>query len=694
HMLIVVRCESWIRTDRVQRHWKKCPYWREFWAEEDQEIMMYPDADETTARNVVIALRQTRAQNNTLAMSIVSSGSSARISDASELISVSRNMKRTRTKQPNTSLDTYFVVCQLSPTEQNEFHRRLLRIVVENGLSFQFTETRTFHEFVAFFNTTVKIPSRRTLSKKILKEYAEKLESSQVSALLETQEPATIMFDGWKNVCRQEILGAVILSATNRLYIWGAEDISGTSQKTDNVLNTIRAFLERAKNQNLNVVAMVTDSTSSYASARCSSEYKCVAEQAIEIAVYFTDKRHSKAISLLHNEQQRIYKTIYSFVRPVITRWNSYYYCFTALVRSKRALQSYSILHLNSTELSSKARSAINSTTFWKNVDELADCLLPFVSILDYLQRDAANLFDVIYSFAYVAQQYEDEATGFGYAMLKQLEKCWADWEQPLLFLAVIFNSQFRAHALSNQVFFSIERIANWIEYYYEKWFNKKPKHITLELTEYYMKRGIFTDDRFNNTLEAISEEHNMQDKMSNNVVGLALLRYWEFTALNLKEMGMVAQRLYSIKVNSAPCERLFSRMGWFHNSQRNRLKEECQEKIEMVRNIAIKNQIIGSVNYDTQTSSYEQSESGTLNLNDIENDTNADNSDNDTDGDLTDKPKEISVGTLNTADRLNCHPADHKNSKIELQYLFSRVLTQPSFVRIIEQDVGNVEAT
>ncbi|CAG8607597.1 288_t:CDS:1, partial [Cetraspora pellucida] len=85
---------------------------------------------------------------------------------------------------------------------------------------------------------------------------------------------------------------------------------------------------------------------------------------------------------------------------------------------------------------------------------------------------------------------------------------------------------------------------------------------------------------------------------------------------------------------------------------------EERQKKIEMVRNITIKNQIIGSVNYDTQTSSYEQSESGTLNLNNIvnvtmlddnennseniteqneENDTNADNSDNNTDEGLTD---------------------------------------------------------
>ncbi|CAG8550403.1 4763_t:CDS:2 [Racocetra fulgida] len=154
-----------------------------------------------------------------------------------------------------------------------------------------------------------------------------------------------------------------------------------------------------------------------------------------------------------------------------------------------------------------------------------------------------------------------------------------------------------------------------------------------------------------------------------------------------------------------------------------------------------IRNQIISSVNYDIQTSSYEQSESSTINLSDIvnvsmladnennseniteeiDNEESDNNSDNDTDEDLTDgesiikewteidedeeleenkeleeneEPEEISIGTLNTADRLDCHPADHENSKIELQYLFSRILTQPSFVRIIEQDIENVETT
>ncbi|CAG8802338.1 7331_t:CDS:2, partial [Dentiscutata erythropus] len=207
----------------------------------------------------------------------------------------------------------------------------------------------------------------------------------------------------------------------------------------------------RTKAQNLNIVAIVTDSASSYASAR----HKIRLER--PDLVFLPCFAHQANLCI-----------------GDIFRYSSEYKCTADI-------------------------------TFWKNVDELADCLLLF---------------------------YEDETGGF----------------------AVIFNLQFRVHALSSQVFFSLERISSWTEYYYEKWFNEKPKH-------------------FNNTLEAISEEHNVQGKMANNVVRLALLWYWEFAALNLKEISMVAQRLFSIKVNSAPCERLFFRMGWFYTSQRCRFK-------------------------------------------------------------------------------------------------------------------------
>ncbi|CAG8808451.1 6979_t:CDS:2, partial [Dentiscutata erythropus] len=333
--------------------------------------MIYEHHDKSMARTAVRSLRQAREQNNT-AMSIISSDS--RVSSNNTRMSEASSIPSHATKSMNLIVVSY-AWC------------------------------------------------RKTLSTKILVEYTEKLKKAKVSILSKSQEPVTIMFDGWKNVHCQEILGAIILSISNQLYIWSTEDISNCSQKTSDVLNTIHTFFEHANDQNLNVVAMVTDSALVYASAQCKIRLQKPMKNTIGITSYFTDKRHLKAISLLRDEQQRVYKTIYSFMRPVTTRWNSYYYCFAMLLRSKRALQSYSIL------------------------------------ILNYLQHNAANLFDIVYVFGYVAQQYENDVNGFGYKIQQKLEKRWAEWEQPLLLLAIIFYLQYRIQALSDIKFFSLKRI-------------------------------------------------------------------------------------------------------------------------------------------------------------------------------------------------------------------------------------------
>ncbi|CAG8775636.1 8021_t:CDS:2, partial [Gigaspora rosea] len=323
-------------------------------------------SDENMACNTVRALRQARERNDR-AMSIVLSNSrtssassasglmftnSTQISETSSTSLHVSEFKQSKQKKKNYVLDIY-VVRPLTTSQQYEFNRLLLRLIIQNGLTLRFS-----------------------------------------------QEPVTIMFDSWKNVYCQEILGVVILSATNQLYIWDAEDISYQSQKTPNVLNQINAFFESASNQNLNIVAMVTDSASAYASAWLISVlvtflnfHQNISKQnAITIALYFTDKRHSKATSLLHDEQQRIYKKIYSFVLPITTY---------------------------------KSQNVINDIQFWIYLEEL---------------RDAANLFDVTYAFGYIAQQYKDNTDKFGYQMQQKLEKRWADWEQPLLHLAVIFH--------------------------------------------------------------------------------------------------------------------------------------------------------------------------------------------------------------------------------------------------------------
>lgn len=72
-------------------------------------------------------------------------------------------------------------------------------------------------------------------------------------------------------------------------------------------------------------------------------------------------------------------------------------------------------MHPNSNTLSDTVRKAVDNTAFWDQLKKSTDYLLPFVSILDHLQRDAANIYDAATSFGYVAQQYQkDENTSIG----------------------------------------------------------------------------------------------------------------------------------------------------------------------------------------------------------------------------------------------------------------------------------------
>ena len=97
---------------------------------------------------------------------------------------------------------------------------------------------------------------------------------------------------GGKTFRCQEVLGAVLLSPSNQIYIWGAEDISLESQKTLDVMRTMRAFLQGAEDQNTRIGTIVTDT----------------AKDAIDVVAYFTDKRHSKVseICVLNNNAYTI----------------------------------------------------------------------------------------------------------------------------------------------------------------------------------------------------------------------------------------------------------------------------------------------------------------------------------------------------------------------------------------------------
>src|SRR5437870_3185251 len=61
--------------------------------------------------------------------------------------------------------------------------------------------------------------------------------------------------------------------------------------------------------------------------------------KAIKVATFFKNANNSYFIGKLQDIQKELYDKYYSIMVPGETRWNSHYFCFKSLVRSKQALR-------------------------------------------------------------------------------------------------------------------------------------------------------------------------------------------------------------------------------------------------------------------------------------------------------------------------------------------------------------------
>ena len=96
--------------------------------------------------------------------------------------------------------------------------------------------------------------------------------------------------------------------------------------------------------------------------------------------------------------------------------------------------------------------------------------------------------------------------------------------------------------------------IGQWLKFYFESWFNSKPKSILAELIKYKKEEDPYNIDFFNQF------EGNLVD-------------FWESTCGIGPELACVAIWINVFCVISASVKRLWSSMGYFHTNRRNRLK-------------------------------------------------------------------------------------------------------------------------
>ncbi|GES89019.1 ribonuclease H-like domain-containing protein [Rhizophagus clarus] len=387
------------------------------------------------------------------------------------------------------------LVRKMSKKETPKFERLLLRMSVVNGFPFQWVNHPATLEFFKFLSPFLVLPKRKALSNRILNRETKDL-----------------------NTLRDEKL-------INHQIGVDASDISNERERLIEVIPKIKDLIQEINKLNIKLNAIVSDSAFAYAAAR----------KAITVAAYFKNANNSYFISKLRDIQKELYNKCYSIVIPGETRWNSHYYCFKSLVRSKQALRNLAIRHerpqvgsSNTDELylNSDFCQILLDNNWWEMIELLQDILLPYCSVLNKLQCDKARN-----------------------QMIDRLKKRWDQWEQPLLLLSFMLHPKYRLEYFNSELNnLSYTSLGRYLTYYYKAWFKKRPKRLLLEFEDF-CKVEPFNDETF--------------EQFGDDVF------FWSFVEGEYSELGAVALKIFGICVNAASVERMWSSMGFLHTNDK-----------------------------------------------------------------------------------------------------------------------------
>ncbi|GES75459.1 ribonuclease H-like domain-containing protein [Rhizophagus clarus] len=244
--------------------------------------------------------------------------------------------------------------------EQPMFERLLLRVTVSNGFPFQWIENQATLDLFEFLNPNLILPGRKPLSTHILKDETDNLDVS------------------------------LFITSSGEILIWKVSDISSERERMIEIIPKIEDLIKGADELGTKVIAITSDSAAAYSGARrqlrleypyivflpcfahqcqlaiCdifkeSLTLKTASTKAITAATYFKNGNNSYFIGKLRDIQKELYNKYYSIMVPGETRWNSHYFCFKSLVRSKQALQNLAIQH-ERPQLTSEANSSTSIT--------------------------------------------------------------------------------------------------------------------------------------------------------------------------------------------------------------------------------------------------------------------------------------------------------------------------------------------
>ncbi|RHZ77325.1 hypothetical protein Glove_181g8 [Diversispora epigaea] len=360
------------------------------------------------------------------------------------------------------TIDNY-IIRSLSSSDMKKFHTLLLRLSLSCGWVLHWVNKPEAEELFQFLNPHLKLPDRRLLGGRILSDAVEDSNNTMIKVLQEDPVEVTLIFNGWTNVRNEHLLDVVIITSEGRPFVWKVTNISSERENYKEIMKKTQEMFIELNNDDIKVCAVIIDSTGPYAVSRIikrtivffpcfahqvnlcigeifkeSIEFKESIDKAIQLASFFRNSNNKYFISKLKDQQYEEYNKYFAIVAPGETRWNSYYYVCTSILKTQKALQILAIKFKppvvetrrctgDEPTLKRNIYEIIGSAIFWKYLKLLTEILYPYCKILDRLQSDKARLYE-----------NENSDSNLTTRLITRLEKRWKEWEQPILIIAFI----------------------------------------------------------------------------------------------------------------------------------------------------------------------------------------------------------------------------------------------------------------
>ncbi|RHZ73615.1 hypothetical protein Glove_230g119 [Diversispora epigaea] len=245
------------KTNRILSHFQNCRNFNEAYELEEKETILSlaskkkTNLDKRSANNLSNNSNQPAKIQQNISFSSQASSSSA------QTLSLSNYGP----------LDN-FITRPLSNIDRKKFNLLILRVTISCGFALSWVNNSEVIELFKFLNSLIKLSNRKTLSDKILHEAVTDLNNTMIEKLESDRIGITLSFDGWINVCEQELMGTIIMSFDGQPYVWKAMDVSGERHKTDDVIAKTEEMITDIRELNLVILAIVTDSAPAYNTAR------------------------------------------------------------------------------------------------------------------------------------------------------------------------------------------------------------------------------------------------------------------------------------------------------------------------------------------------------------------------------------------------------------------------------------------